>query len=404
MNPLSWPEAVLIEVNAGCQNHCDGCGNPFAPQRGLVRQIPGRQWIEWLRSFATETAQIRISGGEPSLHPDFFSILNEAASYNAWVSVYTNGRWPDPPRFVTALRAVNQQAGLLVSLHGPNAEIHETFTRTPGSFQETLKNIRRATDAGIRVAISQVINRHNWDLLAPLAALAQTLGVEKVNLNRFIGPVGHPLEASSEQMAAVIAWVQTWRDPALKFGLGAGLPLCSTTDPGNFCPAGVTYMSIDPEGRAYPCAHAQTPVGSLFEKSLYEIWHSPMMQSWRSQGAIGCESCTLLPACSGGCPALREINHLKTDPLPVHPYHSRPEMPSQDLPLEIKPIAAFRIRRESFGFALIGSGRVVPVRESAYEILVACNGITTFAELAARFGSDGKGLLAHLWTMGLLRH
>ena len=73
---------------------------------------------------------------------------------NHWISqskkinfiVFTNGRWYNPHTLLQHLKKLQYFDGFLISLHGPNAEIHEAFTQTPGSFYETLENIKLAVE------------------------------------------------------------------------------------------------------------------------------------------------------------------------------------------------------------------------------------------------------------------
>jgi len=60
------------------------------------------------------------------------------------------------------------------------------------------------------------------------------------------------------------------------------------------------------------------------------------------------------------------------------------------------------MRPETFGYALLGQGRIVPVHADARPLIEACNGQATFAELVSRFGPGGLDLLGELWDSGLL--
>jgi hypothetical protein len=72
------------------------------------------------------------------------------------------------------------------------------------------------------------------------------------------------------------------------------------------------------------------------------------------------------------------------------------------LPTDVHPHAVVRMRPESFGYALLGQGQVVPVRAEARAVVEACDGTATFSELAARFGQSGLDLLGELWELGML--
>ena len=72
------------------------------------------------------------------------------------------------------------------------------------------------------------------------------------------------------------------------------------------------------------------------------------------------------------------------------------------LPADALPRSTARLRPEPFGYALLGQGQVILVRAEARELIEACDGSATFAELVTRFGQGGLDLLGELWELGML--
>lgn len=403
MHILSVPAIYALELTAACNNRCPGCSNVYAEQRGGPPPMSARQWRELLAPFIDEAVQIRLTGGEPTLHPEFFAILDEVTSHEAHVTVFTNGRWPHPEAFVERLREKRHLSGLLVSLHGPTAASHEAFSGVSGSFQETLDNIRLAIRAGITVALSTVITRHSWDQLDDVVALGRELGVQHVAVNRYIGG---PL-AEIEPTFVETEWALRRAQALIRYGAavryGVGVPQCFAANDSEGCLAGVAYVSIDPWGNVRPCAHSPTVLGSLRRHSLHELWHSPAMQAWRALMPEDCLICAAYSVCHGGCRAVQELRASRRDPL--HMAHldefTRPAQ-VYELPGQGHPRAVLRLRPEPFGYALLGCGHVLPVAAAARPVVEACTGRVTFSELAERFGPAGLDLLGELWAEGML--
>ena len=207
---LSLPAIYLLELTTLCNNHCAGCSNLHAANQ-TAQTAPAKIWKTWLANFGPEAAQIRLSGGEPSLHPDFFEILEAATAYDAWVTVFTNGRWKNPEEFVKRLRNWPKLSGLLISLHGSCAKSHEAFNQTPGSFQETLANIELAVKNGLNVALSTVLHRHNLLELEAIVALGKTLGVQHIAFNRFLSAPDPSLEPSSKALYQAVQKIERIR-------------------------------------------------------------------------------------------------------------------------------------------------------------------------------------------------
>jgi radical SAM protein with 4Fe4S-binding SPASM domain len=403
LHVLSIPAIYALEITSACNNRCPGCSNVYASNRSSPPLLSAQEWHDLLAPFIAEAVQIRLTGGEPTLHPGFFHIFEEVTSHDSWVTVFTNGRWKDPQRFVRRIRGRRHFSGLLISLHGPDAASHESFSGVPGSFDETVSNIRLAVENGITVALSTVITRYSWDRLEAVVELAQALGVHHIAFNRYIGRPLPEIEPTEEQTQAAILRVQALAQAGAPVKYGIGVPQCFVSNNSEGCLAGVAYASIGPEGNLRPCAHSPTVIGSLREASMAELWHSEAMDAWRGLMPPECTTCAAYSVCHGGCRAIQELRPNGRDPLRREPLAQYiPPQPVRELPSDVRPRAAAWLRPESFGYALLGRGQVVPVSAEARVVVEACDGSVTFAELADRFGQRGLDLLGELWDLGML--
>ena len=357
-----------------------------------------------MATFALEAVRIRLTGGEPTLHPEFFRILEAATAYDAWVTIFTNGRWIRPNEFVKQLRGWPKLSGLLVSLHGARPASHESFSGVRGSFDDTVANIRLAVEGGIEVALSTIITHQNWNELEAVADLGRQLGAQYVAFNRYLGRPLPGIEPARPELRAAVASVESLIRGGAPVKYGIGIPQCFAPNGSEgCCSGGVAHVSVDPWGNVRPCAHSPTVIGSLHKASLAELWHSEQMNAWRALTPVACKTCAAYPVCHGGCRALQELLPSGRDPLRGDPVieHFPPET-IYELPAEVKPLAAVRLRPESFGYALMGQGQVVPVRAEARSVVEACDGSTTFAQLGTRFGQSGLDILGELWNLGML--
>jgi radical SAM protein with 4Fe4S-binding SPASM domain len=400
---LSVPAIYALELTSACNSRCPGCSNVYAAHRSGRPPLSAQEWRDLLSPFISEAVQIRLTGGEPTLHPEFSHIFEEVASHDAWVTVFTNGRWKDPKQFVKRIQGRRHFSGLLISLHGANATSHEAFSGVPGSFDETVANIRLAEENEITVALSTVITRYSCNELEAVVELGQELGVHHIAFNRFIGAPLPEIEPTEEQTQAAILRVQELAQVGAAVKYGIGVPQCFLSNGSEGCLAGVAYASIDPWGNLRPCAHSPTVVGSLRESSMTELWHSAAMEQWRALMPTDCISCAAYSVCHGGCRAIQELRPDRRDPLRHEPLDSfAPPVETRELPASGRPRAAVRLREEPFGYALLGRGQVMPVRPEARPVVEACTGEWTFAQLASRFDEAGLDLLGELWAAGML--
>jgi radical SAM protein with 4Fe4S-binding SPASM domain len=401
---LSLPAIYALELTPVCNNRCPGCSNIYARDRSASAPMSAAMWRQLLSPFIGDATQIRLTGGEPTLHPEFAAIFEYVTAGDAWVTVFTNGRWQDPEGFVASVRGRRHFSGLLISLHGSDEASHEAFSGIRGSYAETLANIKLAISRGIPVALSMVITQYSWDKIQAMASLAEELGAQQLAVNRYIGAPLPQIEPLDYQVQSAVRETQAliWAGAPVTFGIG--VPQCYVVNASEGCLAGVAYASIDPWGRLRPCAHSPTVVGSLHEHSLRDLWHGAAMEQWRAAMPLECTMCEAYPVCHGGCRAIQELRSDTRDPLRRAPVATFTPLALEpiELPATARPRFVGRLRAESFGYVLLGQGQAMPVRPEARPIIEACAGRLTLLDLQDLYGEDALDLLGELWQIGLI--
>ena len=87
--------------------------------------------------------KIILTGGEPTIHPDFLRLLSfiRGKFPSKIIELDTNGRRFSYSSFAKEVLSFNN-INVYTSLHGFNAKTHDAVTRTPGSFSQTVKGIQ----------------------------------------------------------------------------------------------------------------------------------------------------------------------------------------------------------------------------------------------------------------------
>jgi radical SAM protein with 4Fe4S-binding SPASM domain len=402
---LSTPVLYSLELTPVCNNRCRGCSNVFAEAR-VAHTVPpplgAAQWGIVLDRIAPHAEQLKLTGGEPTLHPEFKAIVRRVSDLGLNFTLFTNARWPEPQRLMRFLMDVPQCVGLLISLHGPTALVHEAFTGVPGSFDETIANVRRATLAGLLVATSTVVTRQNRGRIADTVALAADLGADHAVIARYLGEPLANLEPTADELLIAVQTVEELRRSGARVRYGDCIPQCFAENSSTGCLAGVAYCAVDPWGHLRPCNHAPAVGGSLLDESIEALWHSAAMEQWRDLIPTACHTCAEFSRCHGGCRALVELRPERRDPLVGAP-RARARAPERlRLHEGLRPVGECRTRRESFGYVLMRGSRVAAVPPEDKPILDACDGRTTLHEIERVFGQHGLGLVAALYQKGLL--
>ena len=166
---------------------------------------------------AKGATRLILSGGEPTIHPDFvaFIKLGRAAGYRK-IQTVTNGRMFAYPEFLR--RCLD--AGLseiTFSIHGSNARIHDALVGTRGAFEQEVQGLRNAlADGRPIVNIDVCVSRGNVKDLPRILETFTAMGVREYDLLHVI-PFGraytegketlfYELEAMRPYLLEAFAW------------------------------------------------------------------------------------------------------------------------------------------------------------------------------------------------------
>ena len=400
---LSSPVFFALELTSACNNRCPGCCNVY-PHTPAPEPLTATRWAKILTTLKPHIHRLKLTGGEPTLHPEFEAIVTTLRELNTYFALFTNARWRDPARLVAFLQTVPQCRGLLVSLHGSMAAAHDAFTRVSGSFDETCANVRRAVNASLNVTTSTVITSRNWHQVHDIVRLSRDLGANHAVFNRYLGESQSHIAPDEDQLRQAMEVIDSLRRQGSPIKFGNCIPQCFYPSSSSGCLAGVAYCTVDPWGNVRPCNHAPLICGNVLERSIEEIWHGEAMARWRGMIAEQCWHCLELSRCHGGCRAVAMIQGVERDPLMQRPILEKKPEPSQELVLYAGacPVGRYSLRAEEFGYVLVHGNRIVPVTAAARSVLDACDGHTTLEQIERQFGPEALSLVGSLYHRGMM--
>lgn len=402
---LSAPAIFSLELTSACNSRCPGCSNVFFEHRSHRPPLSLSAWREILEKIAPHAHQLRLTGGEPTLYPQFREIVEVLRELNMHFTLFTNALWESPNELVELLCNAPHCTGLLVSLHGAEARTHEAFSHVPGSFERVTENIQVAVNAGLKVVTSTVITQYNYHQIEAVAALSQQLGADHATFSRYLGREMPTIEPSAMALSKAVNAVESLRSQGQRLKFGDCIPQCFTPSSSRGCLAGVAYCSIDPWGNLRPCTQADIQCGNLLEVSLEEAWNSPPMQYWRSLVPSACEQdCTAFSQCHGGCRATALIRELQQDPLMTHPLSPQDLLAPDTIDLYegLCPVAQADLRKEPFGYVALGDSLAL-LTPQGKALLDQCDGTVTLQQIETRYGQAGLKLVTNLWFKGIVQ-
>ena len=124
---------------------------------------------------------VKLTGGEPLLHPRFIRLLEIVRREELNLTVETNGLLCTPENAAEIARP--PQPFVSVSIDGVDAATHEWVRGVPGSFQAALQAVRNLVAAGIRPQVIFSVMRVNAGQVDGIVRLAEELGAASVKFN-----------------------------------------------------------------------------------------------------------------------------------------------------------------------------------------------------------------------------
>ncbi|NOY12534.1 MAG: radical SAM protein [Deltaproteobacteria bacterium] len=317
---LCPPETLTIAITDACNLHCAHCwvAAGFTGPPARVATSAARHVIEAFAALGGTA--VRLTGGEPLLHPDWLELVEIAAAAGLKVLLQTNGMLFGADN-MQALQALDPaDLTLQISLDGATAAAHDRV-RGAGAYEQTLQGIRRliASGFGPDVALFFTEMRHNLHELPALLRLAEQLGVGSVSSGSLV-VCGRAREEQCiappdpEQYPLLLqryAEDSQFRQRYARLGRIAALEWCGAemSRPGCLF---VKNPYLTATGRLYPCllCHAADySVAEVFAKGFtaalregLPLWSSLQAISQRRPALIPeCQACLLRKSCAGGC-------------------------------------------------------------------------------------------------------
>ncbi|MEU7283549.1 mycofactocin radical SAM maturase [Streptomyces sp. NPDC045431] len=266
---------------------------------------------------------VNIGGGEPTVRPDFWELVQHATTRRVGVKFSTNGvrLTAERARWLAASDYVDVQ----ISLDGATAEVNDAV-RGAGSHATAMRAMRNLADAGFSgFKLSVVVTRHNVGQLDAFKSIADAHGAQ-LRLTR-LRPAGRgadvwdELHPTAEQQRGLYHWLLDQGEGVLTgdsfFHLNA---LGDGALPGlNLCGAGRVVCLIDPVGDVYACPfaiHDEFLAGNVRSPGGFaDVWRtSPLFAELRAPQTGGaCTACSAYDVCRGGCMAAKFFTGLPLD-------------------------------------------------------------------------------------------
>jgi PqqA peptide cyclase len=309
----SPPLSLLAEITYRCNLQCPYCYNPL--DLGAYRhELDAATWCRVIDEAADlGVLQLHLSGGEPTARPDdCVTLIRRARGRELYVNLITQGTFLTDDLLDRLLDAGLEHIQL--SLQAADAAKAD---RIAGArvHERKLEALRRVLSRDVALTLNCVLHRGNIDEVDSMIALAEALGVRRLELAnaQFYGWAfanRAALLPSREQVERAAQAVGRARER-----LGQAMEISHVlADYYEEFPKpcmngwGRQFMTVAPDGRAFPCPAAAAITSLRFEnvrdRSLADIWfRSEAFNAYRGTSWMPqpCRSCERREIDWGGC-------------------------------------------------------------------------------------------------------
>lgn len=315
-----------IEITSKCNQLCKHCF--LGDDLNRFPHIPKEKIFDLLKTLnATGARQVILSGGEPTVHPNFREILQEAGKYPFCLSLLTNGSTSQIFKYVDILKRFNVMIKIPVLGWGLS---HDMMAGLKGGFEKTIQCIDRLLAEGIRVELGTTVTGINYKDISKIREFANSrkirlevspvysLGYAKSNYKEIHSVSTETIiEVCRQDKAAEIPLEEKPRSnpERIQYDIEAtdydSVNLKDYLTEHHEC--GQKIIAILSSGKVTPCLllrEDKFAIGNIFENSLDDILsrRSPQSENFaklmplkKIPGCTGCEARFVCKA--GACPA-----------------------------------------------------------------------------------------------------
>jgi len=166
---------------------------------------------------------VRLTGGEPLMHPHFINLLEIVRREGLSLTVETNGMLCTS--VIAREIAKSPEKHVSVSIDGVDAETHEWVRGIRGSFAKALAAVRNLVEAGIRPQIVMTVMRQNAEQIESIIIMAEKLGASSVKFN-IVQPTARGEKMhTTEDVLTVEELVRTGRHVEMELAPKTGMKL-----------------------------------------------------------------------------------------------------------------------------------------------------------------------------------
>jgi len=302
-----------VLTGAVCNNNCIFCMEEDRDARYVTNSATTDDVVRYILDQNRDCEEVCFTSGEPTTNPRLPLWVNWAKQHGVRrISVMTNGRALAYDKYTRKLVSAGMNR-FYVSIHGHTQKLHESLTRTPQSFEQTvggLDEITKLKPHGVDLHTSTVITKRNLPHLLDIYRFLREHGVDQVvfNVMQANGRANTYFEQIFPRYSEIASEAAAFIAEAAKQEPAGGqvqaffvdIPLCTTTALPDYNRGYVeSYVHYEPKGMTHEALVADIDARTTGpDGSLVQIRRADLDDAERKKRPE-CGSCRYNNACEG---------------------------------------------------------------------------------------------------------
>lgn len=242
---------LAIMITEKCNHNCYHCFRPVTHLPSMLNRETLKLLSE--RIEGSSIKNVRFTGGEPLLVPDFAFLVKAFASKGFVVSVGTNATLLNEEMVSRLVDSGLQE--IWTTIHSANPETHDRLAGVRGAFEKTVKAIEFCMNSGIKTSVNFPVSKYNICDLSTTLSFLTRLGVDRIKILK-ITPMGRAGGKSFEHLtddewSKVIGQVAEMDIADADIKIQGSKPY--SIEEGKCYISPIRHLNINPLGKIYPC-------------------------------------------------------------------------------------------------------------------------------------------------------
>ncbi len=306
---LRW---LFFEITNACNLSCAHCGSRCMASGNRLSRNDVLKTLQTIPSGDRPT--VSLTGGEPLLHPDFFSIARCVNELGFEWGMTSNGTLIDR-RTARKLRKV-RMGSVSISLDGLE-KTHDRFRRKEGAWRKAVEGIIHLQNEGFSPQVTTVVHISNIDELEEMFLFLCDLGITSwrpINVE----PIGRACESKHmlltvPQFDHLLSFIREKRyDPSCPMEVTYGCSHFLGVDTERMvkshyfiCGAGIRVASVRSNGDICACLDIENlpslVQGNIATDCFWDVWNQKfeVFRMDRTEKSLICQSCENRRMCGG---------------------------------------------------------------------------------------------------------